>query len=366
MNDEQKQEERIRELTKNKLESEKEITRLKAEMSETILKNNPVLTKFMMDMQSGMASNNFEKARRAGQQFYLHLVRPKSMKKKSAVEHMAESGNIPEGFALPEEWGLRAKLHNSHVNAVGGFAGMGKSTTLNNLMHSAYRRKKSVMIFSYEMTPGQIFNRLCAIEIYHRTKNSVNYYEMMHLFLGGDKLIEKILVEMDDYITIIPSKNFDILDTMVFSQIYEDRHGCPSMYLFDYVQKIKPAKEGRDRRMEMIEVMNKLTLEAESSNAAYVIAAQTNRGSFNGGRAADHSGFQESAAIEQDSALTLMIGRIKKDNSETEYLELSIPKNRFGATGRSHVRIDKESGAILDRVDDQEVMEYVKSQKARK
>lgn len=366
MTDAERQEEKIRELTKSKIDSEKQIAKVKAEMTNQIIAENPVLTKSLLEMQTSMAENNFQKAKRAAQQFFLHLVRPKMLKRKSAAEHMKESANMPEGFSLPEEWGLRASLHSGHVNAIGGFAGTGKTTTLNNLMHSAYRQKRNVVIFSYEMLPGEIFNRLCAIEVYRASSESISYREMMKLFLAGKKYIDDLLEKLDEYITIIPAKKFDILDTMVCSQIYEDKHGTPDMYLFDYVQRIEPVKPGRDRRSEVSEIMNRLVLESENSTAAFVIASQTNRGSYNDGRAASHASFQESSAIEQDSALTMTLGRLQKENSDTEYMELRIPKNRFGNTGHSYVRIDKKSGAMLEKVDEMEIMEHIKKMKAKK
>jgi len=131
---------------------------------------------------------------------------------------------------------------------------------------------------------------------------------------------------------------------------YFTRPNTTEQALIDYLQIIRPEKESirNDRRLQVIETIELLTEKAKRTPAAWIIAAQTNRGSHQAAKksdsAPDHSSFQESAAIEQNAGLAMTLHR-----PENEYnkLKINISKNRFGKLTEAELSIDPVSGAII-------------------
>lgn len=258
-----------------------------------------------------------------------------------ALGQLRAEANRPEGFELPDTWGLPGiKILPGLPTMLGGYSGFGKSRTAINLVLDSIYKKRRILFFSVEMTPGQVWAALIAQDVYRQTKEQVSRSKILELVRKDDPRALDTIEYAREFLTVIDASQWKASEVCAQFDAYANRRERePDIVFLDYLQILTPEDPKLDRRLQIIDTMGLLTAKAKQSISAWVIVAQTNRQSHKEGRgkAGDHSSFQESAAIEQNAALTILIGR---PEDEPYSIEINVSKNRFGPTtkrGKPHL-----------------------------
>lgn len=131
----------------------------------------------------------------------------------------------------------------------------------------------------------------------------------------------------------------------------------------DYAQIIKLGNDwiNAERRNQIIEIMSRLTRMAKKYKFALVLISQTNRNDAKDNsymtdnntkfyKAPNIYSLSESSAIEQNAGLIITVGR-EKTFTTTDYLHLSIQKNRYGKSESDFFVTIKNSSLAIDKCD---------------
>jgi len=96
-------------------------------------------------------------------------------------DELKKESDRPPGIPLPTSWELdRIKFPRSLPSVIGAYSGVGKSRTILNLAYDAIINKRTCLLYSLEMTSGQLLACLCAIHLYFRTGDSHSIGEIFH------------------------------------------------------------------------------------------------------------------------------------------------------------------------------------------
>ena len=241
---------------------------------------------------------------------------------------------IPTGF-LDLDY-KTAGLQPSDLILVAARPSMGKTSfVLNIAQHVAFKAKKSVAIFSLEMSKEQLVNRLFALEaqVDAQSLRTGNLKDS-----DWEKLIESA--------GIIGKSNLIIDDTPGIS-ISELRSKCRKfklehnldLIIIDYLQLMtgRVGSKSESRQQEISEISRALKGIARELNVPVVALSQLSRAVE---QRPDHrpmlSDLRESGAIEQDADVVMFIYRDDYYNKDTELknvAEIIIAKQRNGAIG---------------------------------
>lgn len=229
-------------------------------------------------------------------------------------------------------------LNKSDLILLAARPGMGKTAfALNIAANAALRGKKTVAIFSLEMSREQLMNRLFAAEggIDSRrlltgelsTEDWVKVAELSPQF-GGAPLY------MDDTAGI----------TVAEMKAKLRRVRDLGLVVIDYLQLMSTGRRSDNRVQEVSEITRSLKVMAKELNVPVITLSQLSRGTES---RSDHrpmlSDLRESGSIEQDADIVLFLyreayyEREKEDQSEAECI---IAKNRHGETGSISLRWD--------------------------
>jgi hypothetical protein len=274
----------------------------------------------------------------------------------NAIKHLELEANRPDGIPLSERWGPKdIEFKIGLPSVLGAYSGIGKSRTSLNFCYDCIMTNRKVLFFSLEMTPGQLIANLIAIAktIEKQNNGSSNSPYFTKKILNSVKEnnindFTPLLKTINEYLTVIDATGFTTSNIITAYDQFVPQNGVPELVIIDYLQKIRAEKNSlsNDRRVQVIEIIELLTDIAKRSNSAWLWISQINRQSAtdkNGAPAI--SGFQESASIEQNAALTMTIGRRKEHGPEI--IEMWIEKNRFGRYDKFDLVLDPPSGAIL-------------------
>lgn len=282
-------------------------------------------------------------------------------------EQLKKSLARGDGLSLPKHYGLKGVLmQRGLITSVGAYTGVGKTTFLCNLAYEALFKSDNnkpyqSVFFSFEMEAWQVWFKIFALYHYAVKSESLQWPDIRELWSKKDKEFINFIKYAEQYLTVVDLTGYTARDMLAaYERVCDALSGEPTCCFVDYWQKIKPDNDRMDRRSQMIETVSTVSDFVKKRNTAWIIAAQKNRVSHKndtrenkgGDRligAGDHSSFQESAQIEQDSGLCLMIGR--EQDSQGQWLpkiSLNVSKNRFGKV--RHVKdidIDGITGFII-------------------
>lgn len=239
---------------------------------------------------------------------------------------------IPTGLADLDH--KTAGLQPSDLILVAARPSMGKSAlAINIAQHAAVKERKSVAIFSLEMSKEQLARRmLCTQGLVDAQKVRI-----------GD-LTEEEWLNLIDASTIVGQSPIFIDDTPGLS-VNEVRAKCRKLKLekgldlivIDYLQLMSGNGKKESRQQEISEISRGLKGLAREMNAPVIALSQLSRACET---RTDHrpmlSDLRESGAIEQDADLVMFIYRDEYYNPDTEdknQAELIIAKQRNGQTG---------------------------------
>lgn len=228
-----------------------------------------------------------------------------------------------------------AGMQPSDLILIAARPSMGKTAfVLNIAQHVAFHDKKSVAVFSLEMSKEQLVNRLLSLE------SKVNSQAIRTGNMKDDEW-ERLIESAD----VIGRSGLLIDDTPGIS-IGELRSKCRKfkleydiqMIIIDYLQLMSGSgKSSESRQQEISEISRSLKALARELHVPVIALSQLSRAVE---QRPDHrpmlSDLRESGAIEQDADVVMFIYRDDYYNKDTEnpnIAEIIIAKQRNGPTG---------------------------------
>ena len=241
---------------------------------------------------------------------------------------------IPTGF-LDLDYKM-AGLQPSDLILVAARPSMGKTAfVLNIAQHVAFKVKKSVAIFSLEMSKEQLVNRLFALEA------QVDSQSLRTGNLKDDdweKLIESAGIIGKSNLIIDDTPGISISELRSKCRKFKLEHGL-DLIIIDYLQLMtgRVGSRSESRQQEISEISRALKGLARELNVPVVALSQLSRAVE---QRPDHrpmlSALRESAAIEQDADVVMFIYRddyYNKDSEMKNVAEIIVAKQRNGSIG---------------------------------
>ena len=241
---------------------------------------------------------------------------------------------IPTGF-LDLDYKMSG-LQPSDLILVAARPSMGKTAfVLNIAQYVAFKVKKSVEIFSLEMSKEQLVNRLFSLEaqVDSQSLRTGNLKDE-----DWEKLIESAGIIGRSNLIIDDTPGISISELRSKCRKFKLEHGL-DLIIIDYLQLMTGRVGGRSesRQQEISEISRALKGLARELNVPVIALSQLSRAVE---QRPDHrpmlSDLRESGAIEQDADVVMFIYRDDYYNKDTEMknvAEIIIAKQRNGSIG---------------------------------
>jgi len=252
----------------------------------------------------------------------------------SASKTSGSVTGIPTGF-LDLDYKMSG-LQPSDLILVAARPSMGKTAfVLNIAQHVAFKVKKSVAIFSLEMSKEQLVNRLFSLEaqVDSQSLRTGNLKDE-----DWEKLIESAGIIGKSKLIIDDTPGISISELRSKCRKFKLEHGL-DLIIIDYLQLMTGRVGGRSesRQQEISEISRSLKGLARELNVPVIALSQLSRAVE---QRPDHrpmlSDLRESGAIEQDADVVMFIYRDDYYNKDTEMkniAEIIIAKQRNGSIG---------------------------------
>jgi len=252
----------------------------------------------------------------------------------SASKTSGSVTGIPTGF-LDLDYKMSG-LQPSDLILVAARPSMGKTAfVLNIAQHVAFKVKKSVAIFSLEMSKEQLVNRLFSLEaqVDSQSLRTGNLKDE-----DWEKLIESAGIIGKSKLIIDDTPGISISELRSKCRKFKLEQGL-DLIIIDYLQLMTGRVGGRSesRQQEISEISRSLKGLARELNVPVIALSQLSRAVE---QRPDHrpmlSDLRESGAIEQDADVVMFIYRDDYYNKDTEMkniAEIIIAKQRNGSIG---------------------------------
>ena len=245
---------------------------------------------------------------------------------------------IPTGF-IDLDYKLSG-LQPSDLILVAARPSMGKTAfVLNIAQYVAFKKKKSVAIFSLEMSKEQLVNRLFSLE---------SQVDAQALRTGNmkdsdwEKLIEGAGIIGQSQLIIDDTPGISVSELRSKCRKYKLDNDL-DLIIIDYLQLMTGSigRSSESRQQEISEISRSLKGLARELNVPVIALSQLSRAVE--GRPDKRpmlSDLRESGAIEQDADVVMFIYRDEYYNKDSEYkkqAEIIIAKQRNGPVGTVHL-----------------------------
>lgn len=239
---------------------------------------------------------------------------------------------IPTGF-IDLDYKLSG-LQPSDLILVAARPSMGKTAfVLNIAQYVAFKKNRSVAIFSLEMSKEQLVNRLFSLEsrVDAQKLRTGNLQES-----EWEKLIEGAGIIGNSKLIIDDTPGISISELRSKCRKYKLEHDL-KIVIIDYLQLMTGSGRSESRQQEISEISRSLKALARELNVPVVALSQLSRAVE---QRPDHrpmlSDLRESGAIEQDADVVMFIYRDDYYNKDTELKNISeiiVAKQRNGPIG---------------------------------
>ena len=240
---------------------------------------------------------------------------------------------IPTGFIDLDY--KTAGMQPSDLVLIAARPSMGKTAfVLNIAQNVAFKEKKTVAIFSLEMSKEQLVNRLFSLE----SRVDAQKLRTGDLSDGDwERLIESAGVIGESNLIIDDTPGISISELRSKCRKYKLEHNL-SMIIIDYLQLMSGSGRGSEsRQQEISEISRSLKAVARELQVPVLALSQLSRAVE---QRPDHrpmlSDLRESGAIEQDADVVMFIYRddyYDKDSEKKGISEIIIAKQRNGPIG---------------------------------
>ncbi len=263
----------------------------------------------------------------------------------SAMEHIEQLYNnrgqvtgLPTGFTDLDK--LTSGLHPGEMVVIAARPSMGKTALAMTMAeHAAVDHKKSVGVFSLEMSSRQLVQRLlCSrarVNLQHVRNGGLTERDFPRLTTAASHL-HKTKMYIDD------TPGLSILELRARARRLSSRFGL-DLIVVDYLQLLRsPSRRGQEnRQIEIAEISSGIKALAKELNIPVIVLSQLNRDpDKRGGGKPRLSDLRESGAIEQDADVVLLLVRSEiyeeddeKKQQEKGKADIIIAKQRNGPTG---------------------------------
>ena len=280
---------------------------------------------------------------------------------KEAINQIEEAGKredsligVPSGFTKLDR--LTSGWQKSDLIIIAARPSMGKTALVLTMARSmAVLNKKSVAIFSLEMSSLQLVNRLIVAET-----------ELPSDRIRNGRLKDYEWEQLDYKINSLLEASIYIDDTPAIS-IFELRAKCRRLkrqhdidiIIIDYLQLMSGTTDIRgNREQEVSNISRALKGIAKELNVPVIALSQLNRSVEirSGSKRPQLSDLRESGAIEQDADMVIFIHRPEKygfledeeGNSLKGLAEIILAKHRNGPIGEIMLRFKDEFAKFVD------------------
>ncbi len=249
---------------------------------------------------------------------------------------------VPTGFERLDE--LTSGLQNSDMIVLAARPSMGKTAlALNIAQHVAVMTRRTVGVFSLEMSKEQLFLRmLCAqarVDAHRLRTGKLGKEETQKLILAFGALTEaKIFI--DD------TPGLSIFEMRAKARRLKAERGL-DLLIVDYLQLLRGRSRYENRTQEVSDISRSLKGLAKELSVPVIALSQLSRAPEQ--RGGDHkpqlSDLRESGSIEQDADVVIFIYReeVYKPTEENQGVaRLLIEKQRNGPTGALELVFIKE------------------------
>ena len=226
-------------------------------------------------------------------------------------------------------------MGDSDLILVGARPGMGKTSfTLNIASNVALATKKTVCIFSLEMSAEQLVSRMISSEAMVNSHN-----------LRSGQLSPEDWKKIADTAMRLSNTNILIDDTsgMTVTAMKSKLRRVENLGLvaIDYLQLMESERHSDNRALEVGDISRGLKLMAKDLRVPVVCCAQLSRGpESRTDKRPQLSDLRDSGAIEQDADVVMFLYREEyyktdraPDDKEGNVAEVIVQKNRHGSTG---------------------------------
>ena len=236
---------------------------------------------------------------------------------------------VTTGFRDLDE--LTSGLQPSDLVIIAGRPSMGKTAfALNLAQNAAIKGKKTVCLFSLEMSREQLVQRmLCSdsgVNMQSVRTGSISDMDLVNIATSLDPL-SKADIYIDD------SPGCGVAEIRSKCRRLKSRVGL-DMIVIDYLQLMQTAGKHDNRVLEISETTRKLKIMARELNVPVILLSQLSRGPE---QRSDHrpvmADLRESGAIEQDADVIMLLYRpAVYDQSDDNTTEVIVAKHRNGPT----------------------------------
>jgi len=241
------------------------------------------------------------------------------------------ASGMPTGYSALDE--VLVGLGKSDLVLIGARPGMGKTSfAMNVAANIARSSKKTVCVFSLEMSKEQLVSRMLSSEALvdsnHIRTGSLNDSEWENLAHAASMLSEcDILIDDTAGISVSGMK----------AKLRREKN--LGLVIIDYLQLMQSDRRIDNKVQEVGEISRGLKIMAKELNVPVVCCAQLSRGpESRTDKRPMLSDLRDSGAIEQDADIVLFLYRdeyYKNDNkNEAATAEIIVAKNRHGAVGK--------------------------------
>ncbi len=300
----------------------------------------------IFNIAQGRDTKNFTHIREVLNGVYEHLHELNTNKEATA--------GTPTGFSGLDR--VLAGMGKSDLVLVGARPGMGKTSfALNVATNVAKQTKKTVCIFSLEMSADQLVNRMLSsealVDSYALRTGELKGEDWDHLAVAAGELAGcDILIDDTSGMTVTAMK----------AKLRRVKN--LGLVVIDYLGLMQGDGHKDNRVQEVSEISRSLKIMAKELMVPIVCCAQLSRGpEQRQGNKPQLSDLRDSGAIEQDADTVIFLYRSEyyksneAGNQDTSVAEVIIAKNRHGSTGTVNmgwngkftkfVTIDKEQEA---------------------
>lgn len=268
-------------------------------------------------------------------------------------EHLSENQDevrgVPTGFTQLDN--VLAGLQKSDLIIMAARPSMGKTTfALDIARNAAVQHKKSVGIFSLEMSAQQLVDRMLASEA------SVDSWKLRTGRLKNDQEFEAVQAAMarlsEAPIHIDDQPGTNILKMRSSARRLHNEHGL-DLLIVDYLQLMSPTNtRATDSEVQQItEISRSLKILARELNVPVLALSQLSRAVEQRGGKPRLSDLRSSGSIEQDADVVMFIHRedkINKDSDRPNIAEILVEKHRNGPTGAAELYFDGKHVRFLN------------------
>lgn len=236
---------------------------------------------------------------------------------------------VTTGFRDLDE--LTSGLQPSDLVIIAGRPSMGKTAfALNLAQNAAIKGKKTVCLFSLEMSREQLVQRmLCSdsgVNMQSVRTGSISDMDLVKIATSLDPL-SKADIYIDD------SPGCGVAEIRSKCRRLKSRTGL-DMIVIDYLQLMQTSGKHDNRVLEISETTRKLKIMARELNVPVILLSQLSRGPE---QRSDHrpvmADLRESGAIEQDADVIMLLYRpAVYDQSDDNTTEVIVAKHRNGPT----------------------------------